>query len=102
MNRKQRRAMEARAKKGNNAEETLATQAALFSKLPEECTACEAPFDKTDKEMVSTWRVVVREQDKETPSEIIAPVAGAQPKRFLTTSSKAYQTSKNNENRPNI
>ena len=70
MNRKQRRAMEARAKKGDNAEETLATQAALFSKLPEECTACEAPFDKTDKEMVSTWRVVVREQDKDLPVRV--------------------------------
>ena len=62
--------MEARAKKGDNAEETLATQAALFSKLPEECTACEAPFDKTDKEMVSTWRVVVREQDKDLPVRV--------------------------------
>ncbi len=102
MNRKQRRAMEAQAKKGDNAEETLATQAALFSKLPEECTACEAPFDKTDKEMVSTWRVSFENKIKKTPSEIIAPVVGAQPKRFLTTSSKAYPKSKNNENRTDI
>ena len=73
MNRKQRRAMEAQAKKGNNAEETLATQAALFGKLPEECTACEAPFDKTDRAMVNTWRVVVREQDKENPVRAYCP-----------------------------
>jgi len=73
MNRKQRRAMEARAKKGDNAEETLATQAALFSKLPEECTACETPFDKTDREMASTWRVVVREQDKDNPVRNYCP-----------------------------
>ena len=62
MNRKQRRAMESKAKTGG-AEEALATQAALFSKLPEECTACEAPFDKTDKEMVMSWSVVVREKE---------------------------------------
>jgi bacterioferritin-associated ferredoxin len=72
MNRKQRRAMESQAKKGG-AEEALATQAALFGKLPEECTACEAPFDKTDKEMISTWRVVVREQDKENPVRNYCP-----------------------------
>ena len=72
MNRKQRRAMESKAKTGG-AEEALATQAALFSKLPKECTACEAPFDKTDKAMVSTWRVVVREQDKENPVRNYCP-----------------------------
>ena len=49
---------------------TLATQAALFSKLPDECTACETPFDKTDREMASTWRVVVREQDKDLPVRV--------------------------------
>ena len=70
MNRKQRRAMEARAKKGDNAEETLATQAALFSKLPDECTSCSAPYDKTDREMANTWRVVVREQDKDLPVRV--------------------------------
>ena len=72
MNRKQRRAMESQAKAGG-AEETLATQAALFGELPNECTACETPFDKTDREMVSTWRVVVREQDKENPVRNYCP-----------------------------
>ena len=72
MNRKQRRAMESKAKTGG-AEEALATQAALFGKLPDECTACETPFDKTNREMVSTWRVVVREQDKENPVRNYCP-----------------------------
>ena len=72
MNRKQRRAMESKAKT-DGAEEALATQAALFGKLPDECTACETPFDKTDREMVSTWRVVVREQDKENPVRNYCP-----------------------------
>jgi hypothetical protein len=61
MNRKQRRAGEARAKKGGSAEDALSTQTALFSKLPEECLMCETPYDKTDIAMVSSWNVVVRE-----------------------------------------
>jgi hypothetical protein len=33
----------------------------MFDKIPEACLACESPFDKRDKEMVSSWCVVVRE-----------------------------------------
>ena len=71
MNRKQRRAQNAQIKKDANSE--LATKAAMFGKMPDECTACEAPFDKTDKEMVTTWRVVVREQDKDNPVRTYCP-----------------------------
>ena len=38
MNRKQRRAKDAKIKKDGN--EELAAQVAMFGKLPEECTAC--------------------------------------------------------------
>ena len=62
MNRKQRRAREAQIRKDGNDE--LAAQVAMFGKLPEECTACEKTFDKKDKEMATTWNVVVREQEK--------------------------------------
>ena len=61
MNRKQRRAAAAHAKKPDNTEDALTTQTALFSKLPEECLMCELPFDKTDNAMVTSWSVVVRE-----------------------------------------
>jgi DNA-directed RNA polymerase subunit RPC12/RpoP len=33
----------------------------LFEKLGDECLTCEKPFDKTSKEHVQTWKVVVRE-----------------------------------------
>ena len=59
MNRKQRRHMakEQRAK-GN---EDLADKIMLFDKLPDQCFMCESEFDKTDKQMVSSWNVVVKE-----------------------------------------
>jgi bacterioferritin-associated ferredoxin len=71
MNRKQRRAQEALLRKDNN--EELATKVALLGKLPEECTACEAVYDKNDKEMATTWNVVVREQDKDNPVRLYCP-----------------------------
>ncbi len=34
----------------------------LASLLPEECLACEAPFDNTNKKMIDEWYMVVRRQ----------------------------------------
>ena len=62
MNRKQRRAAQRELKKQHGAEEEVAEKMVLFSKLPPECSACRDPFDKTDREMVTSWSVVVREQ----------------------------------------
>jgi hypothetical protein len=73
MNRKQRRAAEAQARKDGNPEQELAAQAAMFGKIPDECTACESDFDKTDKEMVQSWRVVVRKEDEDNPVRIYCP-----------------------------
>ena len=36
----------------------------MFSRLGDECLACTKPFDKSDKEQVKTWTVVVRESEK--------------------------------------
>ena len=33
-----------------------------FSKLPEQCSTCDAAFDKKDREMVQTWKVLVRQE----------------------------------------
>ena len=71
MNRKQRRAQEAQIRKDGN--EELATKVATFGKLPEECTACTAAYDKNDKEMATTWNVVVREQEKDNPVRLYCP-----------------------------
>ena len=49
--------------KKKDAEKAMATQVALFGKLPDKCLTCEETFDKTNKEMVTTWSVVVREKE---------------------------------------
>jgi len=71
MNRKQRRARDAQIRKDGN--EDLAAQVAMFGKLPDECTACETPYDKKDKEMATTWNVVVRKEDEENPVRLYCP-----------------------------
>ena len=61
MNREQRRAAAKAAKKDENKE--LSEKIFLFEQMPDECSACIKPFDKTDKEMVKLWNVVVREKE---------------------------------------
>ena len=58
MNRAQRRAAAKRNKKNESSEGE--EKMALFGKLPDECLACQASFDKKDKSQVMTWSVVVR------------------------------------------
>ena len=58
MNRAQRRAAAKRNKKNESSE--VEEKMALFGKLPDECLACQASFDKKDKSQVMTWSVVVR------------------------------------------
>jgi hypothetical protein len=57
MNRKKRRAIEKETKKQNQ----LANKVALFGQLPQSCDVCQKEFDKKDKDMVTSWSVVVRE-----------------------------------------
>jgi len=56
-------------RKGNKAkklaEKEMATKISLFGQMPNECLTCQKSFDKTDKEQVMTWNVVVREQKEE-------------------------------------
>jgi hypothetical protein len=70
MNRKQRRTRDAQIKKDGN--EELSAQVAMFGKLPEECTACESPFDKNDKELAKTWNIVVRKEE-DNPVRLYCP-----------------------------
>ena len=68
MNRKDRRALERKMKKGmamqDEQAKTIQNKMSLFSKLPDQCLTCEMEFDKTDKEQVTTWKVFVRGEDK--------------------------------------
>ena len=44
-----------------NLENEVQEKLNMFDKLGEECLACKKEFDKTNREMVETWNVVVRE-----------------------------------------
>jgi uncharacterized protein with PIN domain len=65
MNRKSRRAIDKIQRNKTKQDQKLAEKISQFQNLPDECLACTRPFNKTDKEMVKTWNVVVR-NDKET------------------------------------
>ena len=66
MNRKARRTQHAKAKraikKAKNATNAMQEKMLLFDALPNKCLVCSAPFNKTNREMVMTWNVVIREK----------------------------------------
>ena len=62
MNRKQRRAQK---KKLSKSEQEISQQVTLFGMLPETCLTCQKSFDKKNKDMVMSWKVVVH-NDNET------------------------------------
>jgi len=53
------------AKNKKKAEQEMATKVALFGKLPDYCLTCEEPFDKMNKEQVTSWSVVVNQGQEE-------------------------------------
>ena len=63
MNRKQRRTADAKRRKGDS-EQAMEDKLMMFGHLPESCSACEKSFDKTNRDMVFSWKVVVREQQE--------------------------------------
>ena len=62
MNRKQRRAMNKISKKQNA--EQLNEKMMQFDKLPNQCSACTKPYDKKDKQMAMTWKVIANPERK--------------------------------------
>lgn len=60
MNRKQRRALQKKTNKDTT--QKFADKILQFDKLPDECSSCLKPYDKTNKEMAMTWNVVVRDE----------------------------------------
>ena len=64
MNRKQRRARDKKIKKSKEKTTDMEQKLGLFDLMPNKCLVCHKAFDKTDKEMVKTWNVVVREKEK--------------------------------------
>ena len=50
-------------KKGKKIKKDIEEKMFMFNKLGDSCEACDKPFDKKDKEQVSTWSVVVKEEE---------------------------------------
>lgn len=70
-----------RRKKKRQSEKDLQEKLGLFDKLSDHCDACERPYDKEDKEMVTTWNVVVRE--KEEVVRLYCPPCWDKAKEFI-------------------
>ena len=51
------------AKRRKQAEKDMAQKMNMFDRMPDECSACDCAFDKSNKEMVMTWNVVVRSEE---------------------------------------
>ena len=64
MNRQQRRARDKVIKKSKSKKTDMEKKLGLFELIPDDCFVCHAEFDKTNKEMVKTWNVIVREKEK--------------------------------------
>ena len=47
-----------------NLENEVQEKLGMFDKIGEECLACKKEFDKTDRKMVESWNVVVREGEE--------------------------------------
>ena len=74
------------AKSKKKAEKEMARKVALFGNIPTKCLTCAAPFDKMDKEQVTTWRVVVR--DKEEKVRLYCPTCWAKAAEILENFTK--------------
>ena len=81
MNRKQRRARDKQIKKSKSKSTDMEQKLGLFDLMPNECLVCRKAFDKTNKEMVKSWNVVVREQQKNV--KIYCPTCWNNAKKIL-------------------
>ena len=64
MNRKQRRERDKIIKKSKVKTNDMEQKLGLFDLMPDDCFICHKGFDKTNKEMVQSWNVIVREEQK--------------------------------------
>jgi len=47
---------------GQDTQEKMSDQLALFEKLPDSCDTCQKEFDKKDKDMILSWTVLVKQE----------------------------------------
>ena len=59
-----RRKLKRKREKDLNKE--LSAKVSNILNVPDKCSMCEEEFDKTNREMVTTWRIIVRKKPGET------------------------------------
>ena len=62
-------------------ERELSDKINLFDKAPDHCLTCNKEFDKTNKEMVTSWYVVVR--NKEEKVRLYCPTCWKKAQDFI-------------------
>jgi hypothetical protein len=62
LKRKLQRNRDKSAKKSSKKD--ISQKMGMFDNLPDNCSACAEPFDKKNRDMVSSWNVVVRNDEK--------------------------------------
>lgn len=85
MNRKQRRKAK---KKLTPSEQNLSEKIFLFNKIPDACNTCAEPFDKKDKAMALSWKVVIREEKQQV--RLFCPVCINKAKEAIDASQKNF------------
>ena len=66
----------------------------LFNKIPDMCLTCNKKFDKSNKEMVMTWNVVVNRQKEEV--RLYCPECWHKAKSLIDEIKDGYTNSKSN------
>ena len=79
---------------GKDKSQKLAEKISQFNNLPDVCSACLLPFDKTSKEMALTWNVIVKNSDT---VRLYCPSCWSQAKS-LVEEFKERVTTRNKEN----
>ena len=52
-------------KKALLAEKEMAQKMNMFDKIPDACMSCDRDFDKKDKDMITSWTVVIRKEQEQ-------------------------------------
>ena len=66
----------------------------MFEQLPDACLACEKEFNKKDREMVSSWYVVVREQENKV--NLYCPTCWGTAQKVIKEYKDGQENSKSN------
>ena len=77
-----------------NSKKDFSKKVGLFNKIPDVCLTCDKKFDKTNKEMVMSWNVVVNRQKEEV--RLYCPDCWNKAKKLVEDIKDGYANTKSN------